>query len=278
MKPVKVLMLLENNPYPQDIRVRREATTLVGAGYEVSVICPAAQSQPFHQRIDGVHAYRFPAPPSGSGLIGYATEYGWSMLAMLVLSAYILGRRGFDVIHAHNPPDTLVIIAVLYKVIGKLFVFDHHDLAPEMYDARFDGQGSRRVRDMLRWFERLSCRVADHVIATNQSYRLIEIQRDGVPEERITIVRNGPDISRSQAVEADHSISQPGKINIGYVGVMGFQDGVDYLLRALHYLIYEAGRKDVYWVLMGKGDALDHLPALAQDLGLSHYLRFTGRP
>jgi glycosyltransferase involved in cell wall biosynthesis len=118
--------------------------------------------------------------------------------------------------------------------------------------------------------------VADHVIATNQSYRLIEMQRDSVPEERITIVRNGPDISRSQPVDADLSISQPGKINIGYVGVMGFQDGVDYLLRALHYLIYEAERKDIYCVLMGKGDALDHLQALAQELGLADYVRFTG--
>src|SRR5258708_6821452 len=185
-------------------------------------------------------------------------------------------RRGFEVIHAHNPPDTLVLIAVLYKVVGKLFGFDNQALAPEMSDARFDGQGRKRGREVLRLFERLSCKAANHVIATNQSYRLIEMQRDGVPEDRITIVRNGPEVNRSQTVEADHSIGQPHKINIGYVGVMGFQDGVDYLLRALHYLVYDAGRKDVICVLMGKGDALDHLQALAQELGLTDYVRFMG--
>ena len=127
-----ILMLLENNPFPRDARVRQEAKALIGAGYQVTVICPMGKKQPWQEVVDGVRVYRYPAPPPGDGMLGYIWEYGYSLLASFVLSLLVFVRHGFDVIHAHNPPDILVLIGIFYKLFGKRFVFDHHDLAPEM--------------------------------------------------------------------------------------------------------------------------------------------------
>jgi len=273
----RVLMLLENNPYPQDGRVRREATALVADGYEVTVICPASPGQKRHEVIRQVHVYRYPAPPEANGFLAYLWEYAYSMTATFVIALYVFLRRGFDIIHAHNPPDTFLFIAAFYKLFGKKFVFDHHDLAPEMYYARFGGDGNRLVYRSLVWLETLSCRLADHVIATNESYKAMEMERGRVPEERITIVRNGPDLDRMRPVEPDSDLSGRAKTIIGYVGVMGFQDGVDYLLRALRHLVDELERTDFLCVIIGKGDAWDSLKALATDLGLDEYVWFTGR-
>ncbi len=155
-----VLMLLENNPYPQDGRVRREATALSAAGYRVSVICPGERGQPWRELRDGVRVYRFPAPAAGNGLLGYLWEYGYAMVATFAISLLVYLREGFDIVHAHNPPDTFVFIAAFYKLLGKRFVFDHHDLAPEMYYARFEGQGNRLVYHTLVLLEKLSCGLA----------------------------------------------------------------------------------------------------------------------
>lgn len=272
----RVLMLLENYAYPQDGRVRREAVALVAAGYRVAVICPSEPGQPWHEVVDGVRVYRFPAPPAGQGFLGYVWEYAYAMVASLLLSWLVFWRDGFDVIHAHNPPDTFVFIALCYKLLGRRFVYDHHDLAPEMYYARFGGQGKRLVYQALVWLEKLSCLAADHVIATNESYRAVEMQRGGVPGERITIVRNGPDLTRLRSVEPDPRVRRMGTTIIGYAGVIGFQDGVDYLLRALHHLVHDLGRTDFYCVIIGKGDARASLRALAHQLGLDEHVWFTG--
>ncbi|MDH3601351.1 MAG: glycosyltransferase family 4 protein [Candidatus Tectomicrobia bacterium] len=272
----RVLMLLENCPYPQDNRVCREATTLAAAGYRVVVICPADPGQPWHERLDGVQVYRFPAPVAANGFLGYLLEYGHAMAATFVISLWVCWRQGFDVVHAHNPPDTYVLIAAFYKLFGKRFVYDHHDLAPEMYQARFKDGGKRPVYRTLIWLERLSCRLADHVIATNQSYKTMEMQRGRAPEARITIVRNGPDLDRLQPVAPDAALRETGKTVIGYVGVMGFQDGVDYLLRALRHLVHDLERTDFLCILIGKGDAWARLKDLAEQLDLDAYVWFTG--
>lgn len=273
----RVLMLLENNCFPQDVRVRNEANALTEAGYQVSVICPTRPGMAKRELVKGVAVYRFAQPPEANGLVGYLWEYGYSMLAAFVLSLVVYFERGFDIIHAHNPPDTFVTLAALYKLLGKQFVFDHHDLAPEMYFARFGGVGNRRVHSMLLFFEKLSCRLADQVIATNQSYRQLQIERDGVPASRITVVRNGPDLERFRPVAVDPALQRAGKTTLCYVGEMGFHDGVDYLLRALNKLIYELGREDVYCLLVGAGDAWPSLRALATELKLDNYVNFTGR-
>ncbi len=274
---LRILMLLENNPYPQDSRVRREAQALTQAGHRVSVIAQRGRNQPWQEVVDGVRVYRFPAPPDGNGFLGYLLEYGQALLSMLVLSLWALVREGFDVIHAHNPPDVMVLIAALYKPLGKRFVFDHHDLSPEMYYARFQGEGNRLVFQALAFFEKLSCRLADRIIATNRSYKAMEMARSGVPEERITIVRNGPDLERLQPVPPDPELRAKAPTILGYVGDMGFHDGLDYLLRALHRLRYDLGRTDFYAVLIGKGDAWEGLQGLRAELELEEHVWFTGR-
>lgn len=274
----RILMLLENLPFPQDVRVRREAAALVQAGYRVTVICPAGKEQPSHEELKGVQVYRYPAPPSANGFMGYAVEYGYSMMASFILSLLVFLRTGFDVVHAHNPPDTFVFIAAFYKLLfGTRFVYDHHDLAPEMYRARFPGGGRQIIYNTLVRLERLTCRVADHVLVTNESYKQIALERGSVPEERITIVRNGIELNRVDArVEPDPQLRQLGKTIIGYVGIMGYQDGMDYLLRALHHLAHDLGRTDFHCILVGGGDAWEESRQLAHSLDLDNYVQFTG--
>jgi glycosyltransferase involved in cell wall biosynthesis len=273
----RVLMLLENNPYPQDIRVRNEARTLVAAGYQVSVICPIGSGQPWREALDGVHVYRFPLPRGANGLLGYLLEYSASMTAMSFLSLAVLLREGFDFVHAHNPPDTLAALAAFYKVLGKRFVYDHHDLAPELYYARFRGKGNRLVYRALTLFERMSCQLADHVIAVNLSHKMVEIQRDKVPEGRITIVRNGPDVRGMTVPATTPAPEANGKTVVAYVGEVGFQDGVDCLLRALRHLICVEQRRGFMCVVVGGGDALNEMKHLARDLGIQEDVRFIGR-
>lgn len=247
------------------------------AGYRVTVICPSAKGQPSREIIDGVAVYRYPAPRAAQGFLSYLWEYAYSMTASFLLSLVVLFREGFDAIHAHNPPDTFVFIAAFYKIFGKRFVYDHHDLSPEMYVARFHGGGRPLVYRALVLFEQLSCRFADHVIVTNESYKKVAMERGRVPEERITIVRNGIELSRTRVpVEPDQELRQLGKTIIGYVGVMGVQDGVDYLLRALNHLLRGLGRKDFYCILVGFGDALEALKSLAHELDLQEHVRLTG--
>lgn len=272
----RVLMLLENTPYSRDARVPQEAKTLVSAGYQVSVICPGGRRKPWCEFRDGVHLYRFPLPPDGDGFLFYLLEYGYAMVVIFFLSLLVLIREGFDIIHAHCPPDAFVFIALFYKFLGKGFVYDHHDLAPELYSAKFGGSANRFVYRTLVKLEKLSCQHADHVIATNQSYKEVDMQRGGVPEARITVVRNGPDLSRLQSVAQDQYLHKEGKTIISYVGWMGLQDGVDCLLRAIQYLVYDLGRTEFLCVLVGDGEALSTMKSLAENLSLTEYVSFTG--
>jgi len=272
----RVLMLLENSGYPSDPRVSKEATALAQAGYSVTVICPARPRQCWCESVDGVVVYRFPAPREGNGLLGYVWEYGYSVAAMSVLSVVVFFRTGFDIIHAHNPPDALCLIGAFYKLLGKRFVFDHHDLAPEMYDARFRKGGRRFVRRVLLFLEKLSCRLADHVITTNESYKAVEMQRSQVPKDRVTVVRNGPDLSVFRPLPKTSERGASGKKTIVYVGAMSVQDGVDFLLRAMQYLVCDFGRTDIFCVLVGDGSDWDNLQSLAARLEISDYVLFTG--
>ncbi len=271
----RILMLLENHPYPQDSRVRQEAAALVSAGYQVSVIAPAGARQRWHEIHDSVSVYRYPMPPNANGLLGYVLEYGCAMIASFFLSLLVFIREGFDVLHAHNPPDTFVFLAAFYKLFGKRFVFDHHDLAPEMYYARFPGRGNRLLHGMLLWCERLSYRLSDRAITTNGSYKALASERHGIPAKRITVVRNGPALDRLRPTEPIAELRQKAPIIIGYAGTMGVQDGVDYLLRALHHLVNDMQRKDFFCVLVGDGDAMDSLQSLATQLQLTEHLLFT---
>lgn len=274
----RVLMLLENCPYPRDDRVRREAKTLIAAGYHVSVIAPSAPGEPGEAIVDGVHVLRFLAPSAARDFVGYLWEYAYSMAAMFLLSLRLLLSEGFDIVHAHHPPDTLALIGAFYKLLGKRYVLDHHDLAPELYYARFAGKGNVVVYRTLLALEKFACKVADHVIATNESYKAIEVQRDRVAEAEITIVRNGPDLEELRTIDCSplSEMKERRTAIIGYVGVTGTQDGVDHLLRAIHCLTTDLGRTDFLCVVVGSGDALPWLESLSHQLGIENHMQFTG--
>jgi glycosyltransferase involved in cell wall biosynthesis len=274
--PGRVLMIVENNSYPRDPRVRREAEGLAAAGYLVSVISPALPKQPLRETLGGIFVYRYPGPPEANGFLTYIYEYAYSTVAIFALSLWVFLGRGFDVIHTANPPDTLVFVAAFYKLFGKRFIFDHHDLAPDMYYARFEGRGNRLVYRVLFWCEKLSCKLADHVIATNQSYKRIEMERHGVPEERITVVRNGPDPKRLRAVEPDPVLRKRAGTILAFAGITGYQNGVIALPKVLRCLVYDLGKRDVLFVIIGDGHALPEMKKMARDFALEDYVWFTG--
>jgi len=279
-------MLLENNSFPTDIRPRREAAALLGDGWRVSCISPRPSNTHSWQGVfEGVTVYYFPAPPELGGFLGYLVEYGYATFMMTLLTMWVLVRHGFDVLHVHNPPDTFFWLGALVRLLGKKFIFDHHDLSPEMYDARNENGTGRKdgrpgnpiVRQVLVWCEVLTLRAANLIIATNGSYKQLEIERSGVPEDRIHIVRNGPDLATFHPVAPDPDLRAKAKTLLGYVGIMGPQDGVDYALRALAHLRYTLGREDFFAVFIGKGEMLAELKKLVVELKLEQHVLFTGR-
>ena len=273
----RVLMLLENSYYPRDARVRREAESLAQAGYEVTVICPALPSQAKRELCNGVRVWRYPASPEAHGLLGYAVEYGYALVATFALSILLAFRHGFDVIHAANPPDLFALIAVLYKPFGKRFIYDQHDLAPEMYGARFSCKSSRAVRAILLAFERFSYLTSEHVIVTNESYREVAMRRGRVPRDRVSIVRNGPDeMQLEHKAEPATGLAKPGTSIIAYLGLMGIQDGVEHLIRAIDHLRRDLDREDFLCLILGTGEEQPRLEALTEKLGLNEHVRFTG--
>ncbi len=228
----RVLILVENLPSPFDRRVWQEAGTLRDAGYGVSIVCPTGPGCELKfEVIDGIYIYRYRLPLEASGAGAYALEYASAIAQAFILSWRVLLTRGFDVVHACNPPDLLVLVAGFFKLFGKKFLFDHHDLAPELYEAKF-GRRDFLYRLMLR-LERLTFRAADVSIATNESYRQVAIARGRMPPGRVFVVRSGPDLARLKRLAPQERLKCGRRYLVGYVGVMGRQEGVDYLLRAV---------------------------------------------
>jgi glycosyltransferase involved in cell wall biosynthesis len=272
----QVLMLLANNRYPHDTRAPKEAIALVDAGYRVSVVSPGEPGHPRRETIDGVDVYRYHLPGRARGTGGYIFEYLYSALASLAVSVRVLRSQGFDIVHLHNPPDTLGLVAAVFKLLGKRVVFDHHDLAPEMYRARFGRRARRSVFWALIATERLCCKVADVVLATNDSYKRVDIERNGVAPDRIIVVRNGPGPIVLEPYIPDASLREGAESVVGYVGVIGYQDGLDYLLRAIRHLVHDHARTRLRCLIIGTGDALADLKTLARDLEIDSNIWFVG--
>ncbi len=273
-RPKRILMILENACFPQDTRVFQEAIALGEAGYQTTVICPTGKSRDLYELVEGVHVYRYPRPPEWNGLIGYLFEYSYSLMMAFLFSMWVLIRSGFDAVHIHCPPDLNSMLAIFYKLLGKKFVVDLHDLSPELYQAQKVGNASRVLVNALRFFERLASRNADALIATNESQHLIQIKRCGADARRCYVVRNGPNEEFTPTIQPLQEFRIPGKFIVGYVGIMGFQDGVDYLIRALSLL--HNRRTDFQSVLVGCGPALESLTKLTDELGLKDHVLFTG--
>ncbi|HEY6865945.1 MAG TPA: glycosyltransferase family 4 protein [Candidatus Eisenbacteria bacterium] len=276
----RVLHLSENLPLPFDRRVWMELGALHAVGYEVSAICPMGESWTApYEVIDGIHIWRYPEPPPARNFLSYAWEFLYCWLQTARLSLTVLARRGFDVIHAANPPDTFWAIAAAYKLVGKRYVFDHHDLCPELYIARF-GEGKRGspAFRVLEWLERMQFRTADLVISTNESYRRVALERGHVPPERVVVVRSGPSRERFATVRpVEPALKRGREFLVAYLGVMAPQDGVDHLLRAARHLVQRRGRDDVSFTLVGAGDSYEDLRRLTRELGLESQVQFTGR-
>jgi glycosyltransferase involved in cell wall biosynthesis len=273
----RVLIIVQNLPVPFDRRVWLECKALASAGHQVTVVCPKGDGDPAYQVVDGVQLYKYkPYAPGGSKL-GFINEYAYSFLATawLTLKARRSGR--FGVFQACNPPDIFWPIALILRALdGSRFVFDHHDLCPELYQSRFPG-GPKLPYRALRAFERRTHRSADHVISTNDSYRQVAVARSGKSPADVTVVRTGPDPQLLRRGQAHPELRRGRRFLAAYLGVMGPQDGVDNVVRAADIVVHKLGRDDIAFTLIGSGDCYDELVALRDQLGLAGHVEFTGR-
>ncbi len=269
-------MLIENLPFPMDRRMYQEAQALREAGYEMRVICPKGEktSRSSFETVDGVRVYRYGLQFEASGVLGYLFEYGWAMVCTFVLMWRVFLTDGFDIVHAANPPDLFFALALPFKLLGKKFVFDQHDLCPESYEVKF---GRGLLYKVLCWLEQCSYRTANLIISTNRSYYDITRERGGVPDKKLCIVRSGPDLRRFHEVPPQPELKQGFPYMAVYLGVMGRTDGVDRVITAAHHLIRIMGRMDVLFVCIGKGGYWESLQQLSQRLGVAEYCRFPGR-
>ena len=273
----RTLILVENLPSPFDRRVWQEATTLRENGYEVSIICPTGKGYESHYEvIDDIHIYRYDLPLEAEGARGYAIEYSAALFHTFRLAWKVYRTRGFDVIHACNPPDLLFIIGGIFKLfVGKRFLFDHHDINPELYEAKFGRRGF--FWKLMVWLERMTFRTADVSIATNESYKKIAVERGGMDPAKVYVVRSGPKLDRLRIIPPFAALKRGRKYLVGYVGVMGKQEGIDLLLQAAQHIVVNMGRQDVQFGLVGGGTSLDEMKVYAQELGIADYVTFTGR-
>ncbi|MFR9805622.1 glycosyltransferase family 4 protein [Pseudonocardia sp. RS010] len=269
--------MVQNLSVPFDRRVWNECRALRSAGYEVSAICPKGDGEQAYRQLEGVHIHRYrPFPPITRQAL-FLAEYAWSILATFALLVRVWRRQPFAVVQVCNPPDVLFAAVLPFQVLfGVRLVFDQHDLCPELYLSRFARPASLPHRALLL-AERLTYRVATHVIATNESYRRVAIERGRKRTADVTVVRTGPDPTTLRRGEPDPSLRRGHRYLLVYIGVMGPQDGVDIAIRALHHIVDVHGRTDVALTLIGDGDAGPELRRLAADLRLGEHVEFTGR-
>jgi glycosyltransferase involved in cell wall biosynthesis len=276
MQP-RVLIIVQNLPVPFDRRVWLECQALVREGYRVAVVCPKGKGDPGYEVIDGVQLYKYRPYAPGGGKLGFVMEYAYSFLATAWHTLKARRRGRFAVIQACNPPDIFWPLALAFRAVERTrFVFDHHDLCPELYLSRFP-DGARLPYRGLLFLERATHRSADHVTSTNDSYRDIAIRRSGKAPADVTVVRTGPDPDKLRRGPVDPALRRGRPFLVAYIGVMGPQDGVDIAVRAAGIVVNELGRDDIAFTFIGSGDCFDELVTLRDSLGLAEVVEFTGR-
>ncbi|MGA3086857.1 MAG: glycosyltransferase family 4 protein [Thermodesulfobacteriota bacterium] len=273
----RVLFIVENLPVPFDTRPWLEAQALKEKGMEVAIICPRGKGyEAPYEQLKGIHIYRHPFPIEAGKAVEYLLEYGLALFWELLYSLKIFRKIRFEAIHVANPPDLLCLIGLLYKWRGVRFIFDQHDICPEVMEAKF-GKKSFFFKALVFW-ERLSYRTSDLVIATNESYRDLAIQRGKVDPQKIAVVRTGPDLSRIPSeIPKDESLKQGKRFMVGYVGVIEKQEGLDYLVRVVKEIVHSFDRKDILFMIVGGGTQVPVIQALVKEEGLEEYFHFTGR-
>ena len=273
----RVLIIIQNLPVPFDRRVWLECHALVAAGYQVSVVCPKGKGDPAHEVIDTVELYKYRPYAPGGSKASFIAEYAYSFLATAWLTLKARRKGRFAVMQACNPPDIFWPIAMVLRWLeGTKFVFDHHDLCPELFQSRFP-DGPKLPYRGLRALERRTHRTADHVISTNDSYRDIAVNRSGKAPSDVTVVRTGPDPDKLQRGVPEPELRRGRRFLAAYLGVMGPQDGVDIVVRAAGIVVHDMGRQDIAFTLIGSGDCFDELIALRDQLDLKGHVEFTGR-
>ena len=273
----KVCIVVENLPVPFDRRVWQEATSLHEAGAEVTVICPRTKKYPLeYEELEGVKIYRHPLPEA-KGTLDYFKEYFWALFHEFRLLLKVFRKQGVqDVIHACNPPDLIFIAAAPFFFLTRCrFLFDHHDINPELWIAKFGKKGLGYRAMILA--ERFTYFFAKHAIVTNESYKEIAMRRGHKREEDVTVVRSGPNLSKLKIGAAKPEVKKGFKYLVGYIGVMGQQEGVDLLLNSVDYIVNKKNRKDVRFCIMGGGPSLEELRELNEKMGLTDYVEFPGR-
>lgn len=272
-RPRRVLIVVENLPVPLDRRVWLEATTLHGAGYEVSVICPMGRGwDAAYEEIEGVHIYRHPAPPEAhAGAVAYAREYLHAIRHWFRLARIVRRERGFDVIHGCNPPDLIWLLALRYRLAGVRYLFDHHDVCPELFEAKF-GKRGLLYRVML-WWERITFACADVSIATNESFARIARERGKMAAEDVFVVRSAPKVEKFVPGPGDPAYRKAETV-LGWIGIIGQQEGLDLMVDAVAHLVAEG--RDIHVVVVGFGPHQPVVEAQVRDAGLTDRITFTG--
>src|SRR5271156_6162095 len=273
----RVLYVLQGLPVPFDRRAWLHATTLAQHGYAVSFICPKGRGfDRSREALDGVDIHRYWRPIEGEGKLAFIAESLWCFCATLLISLRIgLFGRGFDILHICNPPEIYWPMAWFWRMLGKTFIFDHRDLSPELAAAKF-GAGDGRIMSILYWLERLTFRAAQIVVATNESYKRIAIERGKKRPADVFIVRSAPSLAKFQLYEPDPAFKQGKPHLILYLGEIGPQDGVDNLIRAIKVLRDEHGRSDFHCILIGGGTNQPAIAAYAAAEGVADLCTFTG--
>jgi len=274
----RALIIVQDLPVEVDRRVWNEARALRDAGYLVTVICPRARNaKGWSGTMDEIRILRYPWFEAGVNRGAFIIEFLWSWLWTLLLTLRARFTRGFDVIHACNPPDIFFSIALLWRPWGVKFIFDHHDLCPELYVSKYPNrEGDWMHRQLLR-MERWTFRSADVVIATNESFREIAIRRGGIDPDRVFVVRSGPDAERIREVTLPERGNGRARFLLGYLGTMSTQDGVDGLLRVISRIVHGMGRRDIHLVIVGDGPLLEDMKALSRRMDIEGFVTFTGR-
>jgi glycosyltransferase involved in cell wall biosynthesis len=269
-----ILIIVENLPVPFDRRVWQEANTLRDNGAKVSIICPKMKGfNASYEVINEIEIFRHPNPFEAKGAMGYVLEYSIALFWELFLSWKIYFRKRFHVIHGCNPPDLIFLVALWFKILGVKYVFDHHDINPELFIAKFDKKGI--LYKLVLFLERLTFRNADYCISTNESYKEIAIRRGNVPADRIQVVRSGPNLARLKLKPPDKQFFKGRNYLVGYVGVIGEQESIDLLLQSVKHIV--STRQDIQFAIIGEGTSLNKMKLLSTELGLDGTIDFYGR-
>ena len=271
----KILIIVENLPVPFDTRVWQEATTLAANGYTVSVICPKGKGYTAEEEfLEGVHIFRHDLPIEGNGAVGYLKEYYTALREEIRLAKKIYKAIGFDVIQGCNPPDDIYLVARYFRKYGVQYVFDHHDICPELFEAKF-GHASGPLYWSQLFLERQTYKHCAFAFVTNESYKQIAIERGKMDPQKIVVLRSGPKLERMKIKPLVESIKRGYRFMVGYLGVIGQQEGIEYLLEAAQ-IIKQRGNS-VFWGVVGGGPHLEALKKQAHEMQLDDCVEFTGR-